>query len=76
MSANLEKENDLLHTTYAKCIEEEMENLRNTPCGTCDYLKFQSEVLATSCKSLSAKSFLSSKRSTTLVNKLSSFDIV
>jgi GTP-sensing pleiotropic transcriptional regulator CodY len=28
MSANLEKENELLRTTYAKCIEEEVDNLR------------------------------------------------
>jgi hypothetical protein len=28
MSANLEKENELLRTTYAKCIEEEINNLR------------------------------------------------
>jgi hypothetical protein len=26
MSANLEKENELLRTTYAKCIEEEINN--------------------------------------------------
>lgn len=28
MSANLEKEIELLRTTYAKCIEKEMDNLR------------------------------------------------
>jgi GTP-sensing pleiotropic transcriptional regulator CodY len=39
MSANLEKENELLHTTYAKCIEEEIDNLRNMACGTCEHLK-------------------------------------
>jgi hypothetical protein len=27
MSANLEKENELFRTTYAKCIEEELNNL-------------------------------------------------
>ncbi|XP_022684993.1 uncharacterized protein LOC111258245 [Setaria italica] len=57
MSANLEKENKLLRTTYAKCIEKEMDNLRNAPCGTCDRLKHENEVLATRCKILSAKSF-------------------
>jgi hypothetical protein len=36
MSANLDKEIELLHTTYAECIEKEMENLKNAPCGTCD----------------------------------------
>jgi GTP-sensing pleiotropic transcriptional regulator CodY len=36
MSANLEKENELLCTTYAKCIEEEINNLRNMTCGTVD----------------------------------------
>jgi hypothetical protein len=36
MGANLVKENELLHTTYAKCIEKEIENV----------------VLLTSCKSL------------------------
>jgi len=40
MSANLEKENELLHTAYAKCIEKEMNNLKNAPCGTCDHVKF------------------------------------
>jgi hypothetical protein len=55
MSANLEKENELLHTTYAKCIEEEINNLRNMTCGTCEHLKSQNEVLCTWCKSLCAK---------------------
>jgi hypothetical protein len=55
MSANLEKENELLHTTYAKCIEEEINNLRNMTCGTCERLKSQNEVLRTRCKSLCAK---------------------
>ena len=41
MSANLEKENDLLRTTYAKCIEEQVESLRNVSCGTSDRLKFE-----------------------------------
>ena len=40
MSARFEIEVDLLHTTYAKCIEEQMESLRNALCGTCDRLKF------------------------------------
>jgi hypothetical protein len=56
MSANLEKENELLHTTYAECIGKEMENLKNAPCGTCDRLKFENEVLAKRCKSFCAKS--------------------
>ena len=57
MNANLEKENDLLRTTYAKCIEQEMDNLKNSPCGTCDRLKFENEILVKRCKSLCAKSF-------------------
>ena len=56
MSANLEKEIELLRTTYAKCIGEEMKNLRDAPCGTCEGLKFENEVLAKRCKSLCAKS--------------------
>jgi hypothetical protein len=56
MSANLEKENELLRTTYAECIEKEMQNLKNAPCGTCDRLKFENEVLAKRCKSFCAKS--------------------
>jgi hypothetical protein len=55
MNANLEKENELLHTTYAKCIEEEINNLRNMTCGTCERLKSQNEVLRTRCNSLCAK---------------------
>jgi hypothetical protein len=55
MSANREKENELLHTKYAKCIEEEINNLRNMTCGTCERLKSQNEVLRTRCKSLCAK---------------------
>jgi hypothetical protein len=55
MSANIEKENELLRTTYAKCIEEEINNLRNMTCGTCEHLKSQNEVLHTRCKSLCAK---------------------
>jgi hypothetical protein len=55
MSANLEKENELLRTTYAKCIEKEIDNLRNITCGTCECFKFQNEVLHTRCKSLCAK---------------------
>jgi hypothetical protein len=46
MSANLEKENELLRTTYAKCIEEEINNLRKMTCGTCERLKSQNEVFA------------------------------
>jgi hypothetical protein len=38
MSANLEKENELLRSTYAKCIEEEINNLRNMACGTFKHL--------------------------------------
>ena len=56
MSANLEKENELLRTTYAKCIKKEIDNLRNTTCGTCERLKYENEVLLTRCKSLCAKS--------------------
>jgi predicted nuclease with TOPRIM domain len=56
MSANLEKENELLRTTYAKCIEEEINNLRNMTCGTCERRKSQNEVLRTRCKSLCVKS--------------------
>src|SRR5579859_7298789 len=57
MSANLEKEIDFLHTTYVNCIEKEMDILRNAPCGTCESLKHENEVLLTRCKNLSAKSF-------------------
>jgi len=57
MSARLEIEVDLLRITYAKCIEEQMESLRNAPCGTCDRLEFENEFLSKRCKSLSAKSF-------------------
>ena len=57
MSARFEIEVDLLHTTYAKCIEEQMESLRNALCGTCDRLKFENEFLSKRCKSLIAKSF-------------------
>ena len=56
MSANLEKEIELLRTTYAECIGKEMQNLKNAPCGTCDHLKFENEVLVNRCKSLCAKS--------------------
>jgi hypothetical protein len=55
MSANLEEENELSRTIYAKCIEKEIDNLRNMTCGTCERLKFQNEVLRTMCKSLCAK---------------------
>jgi hypothetical protein len=58
-SANLEKENELLRTTYAKCIEEELYNLRNMTCGTCERLKSENEVLRTRCKSLCAKGLYS-----------------
>ena len=40
MSARFEIEVDLLHTTYDKCIQEQVESLRNALCGTCDRLKF------------------------------------
>ena len=40
MSARFEIEVDLLRTTFAKCIEEQVESLRNALCGTCDRLKF------------------------------------
>jgi hypothetical protein len=56
MSANFEKENELLRTTYAKCIEKEIDNLRNMTCGTCERLKFENEVLHRRCKSFCAKS--------------------
>jgi hypothetical protein len=55
ISANLERENELLRTTYAKCIEEEIDNLRNMSCGTYERLKYENEVLHTRCKSLCAK---------------------
>jgi hypothetical protein len=55
MSDDLEKENELLCTTYAKCIEEEINNLRNMTCGTCERLQSQNEVLRTRCKSFCAK---------------------
>jgi hypothetical protein len=55
MSANLEKENELLRTTYANRIEVEINNLRNMTCGTCERLKSQNEVLRIRCKSLCAK---------------------
>ena len=56
MSASLEKEDELLRTTYARCLEEQMDDLRRAPCGSCDRLKFENEVLAARCKTLSAKS--------------------
>jgi hypothetical protein len=56
MSSNLEKEIELLRTTYAECIEKEMQILKNAPCGTCDHLKFENELLAKRCKSFCAKS--------------------
>lgn len=56
MSANLEKEIELLRTTYAECIGKEMQNLKNAPCGTCDHLKFENVILAKRCMSLCAKS--------------------
>ena len=43
MSARLEIEVDLLCTTFAKCIEEQVKSLRNVPCGTCDRLKLENE---------------------------------
>jgi hypothetical protein len=55
MSANLEKENELSRTTYAKCIEEEIDNFRNMTCGTCERLKYENEVLRIRCKSLCVK---------------------
>jgi len=57
MSAHFEIEVDLLRTTFAKCIEEQVESLRNALCGTCDRLKFENEFLSKKCKSLIAKSF-------------------
>ena len=57
MSARFEIEVDLLRTTFAKCIEEQVESLRNALCGTCDRLKFENEFLSKRCKSLIAKSF-------------------
>ena len=57
ISANLKKENELLQTTYANNIENEMDNLKIAPCGTCDRLKFENENLAEKCKSRSAKTF-------------------
>jgi hypothetical protein len=58
MSANLKKENELLRTIYAKCIEEEISNLRNMTCGTCERLKSQNvdaSEFASRCKSHCAK---------------------
>jgi hypothetical protein len=77
MSANLEKEIELLRTTYAKCIEKEIENLRNTTCGTCEHLKFESEVLRTKCKCLCAKGLDShvSCRSDVDACKIASFQL-
>ena len=57
MSARFEIEVDHLRTTYTMCIEEQVESLRNAPCGTCDRLKFENEFLSKRCKSLIAKSF-------------------
>lgn len=58
MSARLEIEVDLLRTTHAKCIEEQVvESLRDAPCGTCDRLKFENEFLSKRHKILCAKSF-------------------
>lgn len=57
MSARFEIEVDLLRTTFAKCIEEQVKSLRNASCGTCDRLKFENEFLSKRCKSLIAKSF-------------------
>jgi len=57
MSARFEIEVDLLRTTFAKCIEEQVESLRNALCGTCDRLKFENEFLSKRYKSLIAKSF-------------------
>ena len=77
MSANLEKEIDLLRTTYAECIRKEMENLKNAPCGTCDRLKFENEVLAKRCKSFCAKSLDScdSCNSDVVVSKIASLQL-
>lgn len=74
MSANLEKENELLRTTYAKCIEKEIENLRNIPCGTCERFKYENGVLLTRCKSLCAKTldFLASCHSNVDAPKIAS----
>jgi hypothetical protein len=55
MSANLEKKNELLRTTYSRYIVAEIENLRNMTCGTSEGLKFENEVLRTRCKSFCAK---------------------
>jgi hypothetical protein len=78
MSANLEKEIELLHTTYAECIEKEMQNLKNARCGTCDRLKFENEVLAKRCKSLCDKSLDShvSCNSYVVVSKIASLQPV
>ena len=46
MSANLVKQIELLQNTYAKCIEEQVESLRNAPCGTWDRLKSENEFLS------------------------------
>jgi chromosome segregation ATPase len=67
MSANLEKENELLRTTYAKCIEEEINNLRKMTCGTCERLKSQNEVFAhkvqeSLCQEFGFSLFLSLRR--------------
>ena len=77
MSANLEKEIELLRTTYTESIEKEMQNLKNAPCDTCDRLKFENEVLVKRCKSLCAKSldFRNSCNSDVGVSKFASLQL-
>ena len=54
-----------------------MENLKNAPCGTCDCLKFENEVLAKRCKSFCAKSLDScdSCNSDVVVSKIASLQL-
>jgi len=59
MSVRFEIEVDLVRTTFAKCIEEQVKSLRNALCGTCDRLKLENEFLSKRCNSLVAKSFKS-----------------
>ena len=43
------------HDERSANLEKEIENVRNIPCGTCEHLKFENEVLLTRYKSLCAK---------------------
>ena len=43
------------HDERSANLEKEIENVRNIPCGTCERLKFENEVLLTKYKSLCAE---------------------